>query len=528
MRKNPVLHPFLFSILPVVSLINTNIQMITVGYAVRPALIILMLALFLLFALWFVLKNWYLAGLIESILVILFFSYGHIYQTLNLNEISIHPMTSHIVLFLSSLLMGVILVWIIIRIQSVASSITAVFNIVAIAAVAIPLSNIIAFEIRDHRPWPSGDDFLVSSSELDIELNSSEQPDIYYIILDGYGRTDVLEEMYAFNNTSFLQYLADRGFFIAHMSMSNYSQTHLSLASTLNMSYLDFLGDSLGDQSTDHYPITRLVRHSVVRRILESNSYQVIAFATGYRRTELSDANYYYAPPMRNITHFESMLLENSAAVFLQELLSEIGLWEWYPGYKAHREMVLFTLNRLASLPSSRGPKFVFAHIYIPHPPFVFDTLGEEVPQSHPFRTTDGNQFLGTREEYITGYRDQISYTNKQLEKVINSILNNSERSPIIILQADHGPGSMLDWDDLENTNFNERMSILNAYYLPNAAEAPFYPSITPVNSFRMIFKHVFNTEYKMLPDQSFYSSWHYPYQFVQVTENGEILTNEE
>ena len=528
MRKYPVLHPFLFSILSVVSLFNTNKQMIAVGYAIRPALIILVLVFFLLIILWFVLKSWYLASLVESILMILFFSYGHIYQTLNLDKISVHPMTSHIVLFLSFIFMGVILVWIIIRTQNLAPNITTIFNIVAIAAVAIPIYNIIIFEIRDKRPWLSQDDFLISSAGWNNELNSSEQPDIYYIILDGYGRADVLEEMYAFNNNSFLQFLAERGFFIAHKSMSNYSQTHLSLASSLNMSYLDFLAESLGDQSTDHYPITRLVRHSVVRRILESYGYQVIAFATGYRRTELSDANNYYTPPQRNINQFESMLLENSAAVFLQELLSEIGLWDWYPGYKAHREMVLFTLERLASLPSSRGPKFVFVHIYIPHPPFVFGTLGEEVPQSHPFRTTDGNQFLGTREEYITGYRDQISFTNKQLEKVIDTILNLSERSPIIFLQADHGPGSMLDWDDPERTNFKERMSILNAYYIPNATEAPFYPSITPVNSFRLMFNHVFSADYEMLPDQSFYSSWRYPYQFIQVAENGKILTDGE
>ena len=31
-------------------------------------------------------------------------------------------------------------------------------------------------------------------------------PDIYYIILDAYGRADVLEEMFGYDNTPFLQF----------------------------------------------------------------------------------------------------------------------------------------------------------------------------------------------------------------------------------------------------------------------------------------------------------------------------------
>lgn len=54
-------------------------------------------------------------------------------------------------------------------------------------------------------------------------VNSTKPlPDIYYLILDGYGRKDMLHEFYEFDNSNFIKDLHDLGFFVADESRPNY------------------------------------------------------------------------------------------------------------------------------------------------------------------------------------------------------------------------------------------------------------------------------------------------------------------
>ena len=51
-----------------------------------------------------------------------------------------------------------------------------------------------------------------------------------------------------------------------------------------------------------------------------------------------------------------------------------------------------------------------------------------------------------------------------------------------------------------------ERISIFNAYYLPGHALQFLYDSITPVNSFRIIFDHYFGTNLGVLEDKTYFT----------------------
>ena len=73
------------------------------------------------------------------------------------------------------------------------------------------------------------------------------------------------------------------------------------------------------------------------------------------------------------------------------------------------------------------------------------------------------------------GYRDQIIYLNSRLIPLLKKIITNSDIAPIIIIQGDHGA---------VNTVKEERMAILNAYFLPNGGNNLLYEQITPVNTF--------------------------------------------
>ena len=89
---------------------------------------------------------------------------------------------------------------------------------------------------------------------------------------------------------------------------------------------------------------------------------------------------------------------------------------------------------------------------------------------------------------------------------------------PIIVIQADHGPGSMLYWSDPEESNLHERMAIFNAYYFPDQDYEMLKQSITPVNTFRIIFNQFFNAHYRILEDNVYFSSIYHPYSFVDLT----------
>src|SRR5215203_6159863 len=64
------------------------------------------------------------------------------------------------------------------------------------------------------------------------------KPDVFFIIADQYTGRVALKQVFNFDNTSFENELQDRGFHIAKNSSSNYNLTPFSIASTLNMDYL--------------------------------------------------------------------------------------------------------------------------------------------------------------------------------------------------------------------------------------------------------------------------------------------------
>ena len=108
----------------------------------------------------------------------------------------------------------------------------------------------------------------------------------------------------------------------------------------------------------------------------------------------------------------------------------------------------------------------------------------------------------------MAAYRDQLIYVNKRVLPVLQQIIEGSETPPVIVLQADHGG---------VRTNLQDRMRILNAYYLPQGGEAELYPGISPVNSFRLILNHYFGTSYPLLEDTAYHSGYETPYDYTLV-----------
>jgi hypothetical protein len=281
------------------------------------------------------------------------------------------------------------------------------------------------------------------------------------------------------------------------------------------MSYLGFLAEEFGTGTRNQTPVAQLVRWSLVQEMLRDLGYRTVAFSTGYRRSEIETADIYLRAPSSHVTPFESTLLETSVFIAVADGARGLGLPVRYPGYAWQREQITFTLEQLSEVAALPGPKFVFAHIVAPHPPFVFGVGGEALSPPYPYRLRDGDEFPGTGEEYVAGYVAQVTFINTQIQEVLGEILATSERPPVIILQADHGPGLRTNWEFPEETDLEERLSILNAYYLPGADVSLLYETISPVNTFRVILNTYFGAGLELLPDQSFFSSWTAPFRFI-------------
>ena len=110
---------------------------------------------------------------------------------------------------------------------------------------------------------------------------------------------------------------------------------------------------------------------------------------------------------------------------------------------------------------------------------------------------------------------------------LVHDILSKAEVSPIIIVQADHGSCStfpdninlVVAMEQPTEKMLRERMRIFNAYFLPQGGNDLLYSSITPVNTFRVIFNFYFGTSYELVDDQSFYSTGEHYYKFFNVTD---------
>ena len=496
LKNKKILHPFLLAAYPVLALFGANIEEVQMVSVLRPLIIAVLGAAFLFLLLKYLLKDWQKAAASSSLVVALFFSYGHVYNFLESTPIFGVSLGRHRLLFPVWLILLSVGIWWIIRKSKDMTQMNQALNLVAFTLLIFPLFQIGQFEIRTIQTSPAKTAKASQASQLHLP-NGMAAPDIYYIILDGYTRDDILKKNYQLDNTPFLKHLTQIGFYVATCSQSNYAQTQLSLASSLNSNYLEALDPKYKAGNTSRVGLSELIHHSTLRQALEGLGYQTVAFETGFEATQLEDADLYLSShTYQGINDFENLLIRTTAARVLAEGIAFLNLPpDWEARDQIHREQILYTLDELRRMPEVPGPKFVFAHLVIPHWPHVFGPNGEAVHE---------------KPDSATAYKNQVIFINKRIMPILENIINNSPTPPVIVLQGDHG--SVIESPE-------RRMRILNAYYLPDGGEAALYESISPVNSFRVILNKYFGDQAPLLEDQSFYSIYADPYNYQVISD---------
>lgn len=524
-----IFHPFLFALYPLLVLISNNLQEIRLSETYRSVLYVLLstIVLFLIFGA--LLRNWEKAAFVTSVLIFLFFSYGHLYLFVKNKELLGFVVGRHRYLMP---IVGSIFILIFVftaRRQEFIHNLTRGLNLTAIVAIAFPLIQIVDFTFR------TGSTLVTGSLEIKDQNNqlpikpSTPVPNIYYIVVDAYTRADILESAFDYDNSAFISFLVDKGFFVADKSLSNYARTALSLSSTMNMDYVTNLEVDIKKAG---YPAALRVRisHSFLRATLESLGYSTVSIDSGWQYTQFLDADYYLTPAAEsaetrgktlNINPFEDLLLNVSAGRFVIDTLISVSLLD--PEYisdpfVSHSERVLAEFQSLKHAVTLPGPIFVFAHIISPHRPYVFGPNGEVRRPGGIFTFADLTN--PTEDEYERRlYLDQLMYITSRLEETIGYILSHSSEPPIIILQSDHGPRIRFNWENPSHKDLVESMANLNALLLPDPCRSLLYPEVSPVNTFRIVFNCAFGTQYELLPDFSYYSKISDTTNFVRVDQ---------
>jgi hypothetical protein len=533
-RRDTAFHPILFALFPVLSLYVYNIGRLPFREVIGVTLVVLLCTVLLWSLLGALMGSWPKSAVIASVFLVLFFSYGHVTQALTalLYQGGLLEKAGVLVLIgtkgaLAWLLLMVAVLGAMSCLMAKSSgnlrTVTKTLNVISCILILSVGLNWMISQAGDTRRRQAGRAEPDAAADIweSLQLDSQEvvaseagpsppsYPDIYYIVLDGFARSDILKEMYDLDNARDLAELAGRGFYVADESRSNYCQTALSLASSLNLMYLDDLIDQIGRESDSIAPLEMAIERNRLFAHLRSYGYRVWAFSTGHSPTEITSAGRYLSPPW-SPNSFHNELINTTPLTLLRKTQ-----------YDLHRERILYAFDHLADATQLDSPVFVFAHIIAPHPPFVFGAAGEPVQPDRQFTLFDGSDFLlvSTREEYVRGYRDQLTFITARMHETVAEIMERSLEPPIIVLQADHGPGSMLDWDSPQDSNLRERMAIFNAYYFPDQNYEALYPGISPVNTFRVILNRFFGAEYDILDDASYYSTLNQPYVLVDVTD---------
>jgi len=523
-------HPILFAIFPVLSLYGANAAQLRFQRIVPVLLAAIAFAIVVWLVALYLTKDMLKGSAAASIFLILFFSFGHVIQstawllastgTLGGWSALVRGQVSDVVWLAVYGIGGVTAMWLLWRSEGLAGPINkglALFSVVvvlgtvgqiAVGEIAEPRTNVGNFV----KQWNSGE-----ATEAISATNpaAATLPDIFYIIPDSYGSSKALREYFDYDNSAFTGYLEEKGFYIAEESSANYAWSELSMTSTLNLDYLDIVPEYLGEQASDTLPLEVMVEKNRLFEFLRKSGYLINVFADEYELTDIASAENYITPQGWVVDAFQNLFLNTTPVPALLRLLSLT------PAYDLHRELALFMFDRLSAFESGSRPQFVLAHLMVPHPPFVFGPNGERIGEDQSIYFDGGLTLITgeTRADYIEGYVGQTKYVSDRLEQVVDGILTDRERPVIIVIQADHGPASLMHPLSLEETEVRERMPILNAYYFSDGDYSDLYEDISPVNSFRLILNQYLGTELALLPDKHYFTILNQPYKFIDITD---------
>jgi hypothetical protein len=495
MRTVPI-HPALWAVWPAAMLWRTNWEIIPSSH-VTPVLYVVLASTL---GAWLIARpltrSWARSAIAVTVLTVAFQMLGS------------SPLGSITNLLIAlSLLVGCLLV---VRIapEPTVRLITFTLNVAGVTVLIIALSTVLMGWLRAPEP------LQIDQPAIAPDVLPAER-DILYVIPDRFGRSDVLAEQYEWDQGPFLSALEQRGFQVASRSAANYPRTAHSLSSAWNLEYLDDAVAAVHE--TDQANLTLLyplLQDHHLGSIMRSLGYDYLHLGSWWTPTATQSAADEVLT-MRGPSQFANFHIDRTILPNVYSVLTGLDRADTRERARAHARHAFTTLEQLAD---ERGtaPRFVLAHLLVPHDPYVFEPDGSWVaPDVEAARSREEN------------YRRQIAFVERSLLQVIDRWLDQPvEDQPIIVVQADEGPRPLaLDedpagfrWVDATGSEQREKLGIITALHLPGE-EVTIPQTLSPVNTFRLVLDSYHGTGLGLLPDRiSVYTSESELYRFTDVT----------
>ena len=433
-------------------------------------------------------------GLLASLMVVLFFSFGHAWILLGELLPTRWPLVAA---YAVAAVAGAALIW---RGGRLTVPLSQFVNVAAVALVLLNVFRIASFTVDG---GPSGANDPAASAAVSADA-SRGRPDVYFIVFDRYANSKTLDQIYGFDNGPFLRSLEDRGFTVAEDSWSSYFKTAPSLLSTLSMEYLD--GEVFREEDTDPPTMApihrRLQAHLPVPATFKALGYEYIHIGSWWNPTSRNlDAD--VSMTYESHSEFSAALLNTTALSLLQPPEQTDEEPETLDRPDRARRHTLFELDRIEEAVRRPGPTFVFAHLLVPHPPYVFREDGS-------MTTAEERGSVPAADLYM----NQLRWTNERILDLVDRALDvPAAEEPVIILQADEGPYPQrfyrnapgFDWlEEATPEEILQKYGILNAMHLPgiDPEAAGVHDRMSPVNTFRIVFNEYFGADLPPLPDR--------------------------
>lgn len=522
--------PFFISILPILALYSHNIDYMDFNRTITPIFYSFLFVIISLLSFSSFFNNNKKTSFFVSIWTFYFFSFGYIYL-----EISKSKIISILPISLNLFLLGIMTIslfptgyFLKKAKNNFANDGLNFLRFVSSALILFNLFNIVPIEIKKISWKKTIYEYQQNNTVFsNLEIKDKEEiikPDIYYFVFDRYGRQDILKKHFNFDNSEFMSFLKKSEFFTADESYANYPNTFLSLSSSLNGKYLDFLGEKMGDSKNRTVVYKELIENNDFVKFLKKQEYEYIIlgdFWDGSKKSNLANQN---ANLFENFDEFQMSIYEKNLINTIRGMMGDKQLFVGVERLNIIGKNLDFRKRSLEKNIKKPQPKFVFGHFLLPHEPVVFSET------CYPLDFDDIRK-LNKKE----GYLSQLNCANNFMIEIVEKIKEESTKPFVIIFQSDEGPYLPEEYFNLDgelvpenSDSYKIHASILNSVFLSskeNPKEAVDYKSLnfsedmTPVNTFRIITNYYFNQDIPLLENDSYvFANPDNPYHFKKIT----------
>ncbi|MCS3800049.1 hypothetical protein [Niastella sp. OAS944] len=322
--------------------------------------------------------------------------------------------------------------------------------------------------------------------------DTAAKPDVYLVLLDEYLGTAGLKEYYHYNNETFESYLKQKGFYVCTKPSSNYSYTIYSMASLLNMTYLDSTVVNFKRQRDTYKNLANMIDHNAASFYFKRFNYSIqnlspfvvdgIDTSTSVpivpRGIELITSRALYIRVLRRIIFGEP-----------QDKLNIGGVSAWLNKGLANtheRQM-----QNVLSSAGRHSPSFTYLHLVMPHKPYIYDSTGK-VPDV--YKTVSDHRLAGNDKLYL----QYLVYANKRITRFLEELFAATQGKAVIMVMSDHGNR---DAHNMPGRDFS--FQNFNAVYLPNRDYHLWYDSVSNVNQFPLLFNTLFGQQIQLKADST-------------------------